>query len=128
MTNPDAPMAVEPGPALAAGQPRWRVWAREVGRATAYLVMGGLNAVAFLCVLFLWFAWLSGDYATDHDMLENGGIWLTMMAMAGAAASGLALLIAWLANRLHWMPRWTLAFPAVLLTATLLAFGATSIG
>ena len=111
-----------------AGAPRWRVWLRWTGRATAYLVVGAFNAVAFLCVLFLWFAWLSGDYQTDRDMLENDGIWLTTMAMAGAATSGLSLLIAAAATRLRWMPGWTLALPGLLLAATVLAFGATSVG
>jgi hypothetical protein len=121
-------MTVEPSPARVAGEPRRRLWLRWIVRATAYLVVGALNAVAFLCVLFLWFAWLSGDYRTDRDMLENDGIWLTMMAMAGAAASGLSLLIAAVSARLRWMPGWTLALPGLLLAATVLAFGATSIG
>jgi hypothetical protein len=117
-----------PTPVHVAGEPRWRVWSRWTGRVTAYLVVGGLNTVALLCVLFLWFAWLSGDYQTDRDMQENGGIWLTMMALAGGGSAGLSLLVAAVAARLRWMPRWTLALPGVLLAATVLAAGATSAG
>jgi hypothetical protein len=99
-----------------------------VGAATAWLVTGGLNVVAFVCTLFLWVTWLTGDYQTDRDMLENDGAWLTFMALVGGAAAIALLILNALAVRFRWMPRWTLAIPAVLLAAMALAYAATSIG
>ncbi|SCL25232.1 hypothetical protein GA0074692_1920 [Micromonospora pallida] len=49
------------------------------------------------------------------------------MASVGGAAIASLILNA-LAVRFRWMPRWTLAIPAVLLAAMALAYAATSIG
>jgi hypothetical protein len=102
------------------------VWLRWAGRVSAYLAVGGLNTIALLCVLFLWHSWLSGGYRTDHDLLENGGIWLIVMAVVGGVSACVSLLVAAVAAALRWMPRWGLALPGVLLAATVIAAGAMS--
>ncbi|WP_157562942.1 hypothetical protein [Micromonospora chokoriensis] len=105
-----------------------RTMARGVGTVTAWLITGGLNVVAIVCALFLWLAWLTGDYQSDRDMVENDGVWLTFMALVGGGSAIVSLVLDAVAVRLRWMPRWTLAIPAVLLAATALAYVGTSVG
>lgn len=114
-----------PGVPAAAGPP-CRAWLRTVSRVTAYLAAGGLNTVALLCALFLWHSWLSGEYRTDHDLLENGAIWLVFMTLVGGVSAGVSLLVTAVAAALRWMPRWGLALPGVLLAATVIAGSAMS--
>jgi hypothetical protein len=123
MTEPPSPDPT--GVNAEARSPRWP---GRVGQAAAYLAVGGLNAIALICALFVWLAWLSGDYRTDHDMLENSGIWLTFMAVLGGGSAGLALIVAAIATRLRWTRRWTVAVSGGLLAATALAGCAVSIG
>jgi hypothetical protein len=117
----DRQEAPPPPLVAAAGGPPRRAWSRTAGRVIVYLVAGALNTVALLCVFFLWLAWLSGNYWTDRDLLENGAIWLVSMGLAGALSAGVSLLITGVAAKLRWMPRWAIALPGVLLTATLIA-------
>ncbi|HWS32050.1 MAG TPA: hypothetical protein VN408_04825 [Actinoplanes sp.] len=102
-----------------------RSLARQAGVGLAWLITGGLNVVAIGCVLFLWISWLSGDYRTDHDLLDGGGSWILVTAVIGGGSALLSLLIDAGAVRLRWMPRWTIWAPSVLLAATALAYAAT---
>ena len=112
----------EPAPTSA------RALARGAGVAATWLITGGLNVVAVVCAVFLWAAWLTGSYQSDHDLLDNGGAWLTFMALVGAAACLASAVVDGVAVRLRWMPLWTLAVPAVLLLTMLVAYGATASG
>ncbi|HWS39034.1 MAG TPA: hypothetical protein VN408_40615 [Actinoplanes sp.] len=101
--------------------------ARTLGAVAAWLVTVLLDVVAALGALFLWAAWLTGDYRTDRDMLENSGVWLTLTALIAGGSAAVALLIGLGAVRLRWLPRWAPAVPAALLAATLIAYAATRI-
>jgi hypothetical protein len=50
------------------------------------------------------------------------------MALVGGGSAVASLVLDAIAVRLRWMPRWTPAVPAVLLVATVLAYGGTSVG
>ena len=94
---------------------------RVVGKVLGYLVAGALNAVALLIFLFLWYVWLTGSFRTDHDVNENGGILVILLAYVGGGAAVVALLVTGVAAALRLMPRWTLALPVFLLIGTVAA-------
>jgi hypothetical protein len=109
----------------AAPSSRRRLSRRELltaaAQATAIFVAGGLNLVALLCALLLWNILLSGDYRTDHDLLENDGFVLTFLAWVGGAAAVVSLVVTGAAVALRWFGRWLLAVPGLLLLAIVVA-------
>lgn len=60
--------------------------------------------------------------------LENGGVWLTFMALAGGGCALVSLLGGLLAVRARWLPRWSTLIPAGLVAATIVAYAATAAG
>jgi hypothetical protein len=94
---------------------------RVVGKVLGHLIAGGLNTVALLFAVFLWYVWLTGSFRTDHDVNENGGILLILLAYVAGGAALVALLVTGVAAVLRLMPRWLLIPPGLLLVATLVA-------